>query len=555
MGIKSGEKKLNTVNSPAEPRVKIPETEGIFNKPFIHILAILFSTFLIYSNTFNAPFLFDDLPNITENPAIKDLYNFWPPSGTRWFGSLTFAINYRLGGMAPFGFHIVNLAIHILNAFLVYWLVLLTLKTPYVMSVNKTHEDSQHLAALFSSLLFLSHPIQTQAVTYIVQRFASLATLFYLMSLVMYIKWKESKGQQGNPYTPHAVLYAVSLLSAILAMKTKEIAFTLPMVMVIYEFMFFQGKIKRRVLYLVPFVLTMLIVPLTLTGAGGSLTEIKGIDEAAANLSETQDISRLDYLYTQFRVIVTYLRLLFLPINQNLDYDYPIYSTFFNPEVFISFISLLLVFVVGIYLHRLSEKSEEKDRYWLRLMSFGIFWFFVTLSVESSIIPIRDVIYEHRVYLPSVGFFVALTSGIRLFSKRWGRRRAYAEKTVMYVMLLAVIMTAAATYARNSVWGERVTLWADVTKKSPNKARTRYNLGNEYSKLGYIDEAINEYIAALKIKPDYADAHYNLGASFAYIGRIDEAIIEFQEVLKLNPKDTEVRKNLEILLQDKAMRR
>jgi tetratricopeptide (TPR) repeat protein len=555
------------------------KTDSIFNKPFVQALAIIFIAFLIYSNTFHSPFVLDDLPNITNNSTIKDLDNFWPPSGTRWFGSLTFAINYRLGGMASFGYHFVNLAIHLLNALLVYWLVLLTLKTPYVMSVSRAHGDSQYLAALFSSLVFLSHPIQTQAVTYIVQRFASLATLFYLLTLVMYIKWKESKEQQAKHYASSAMLYAVSLVSAVLAMKTKEIAFTLPVVLCIYEFMFFHGKIMKRTLYLVPFVLTMLIVPLTLTGAGGPLTDISKIGEAATKLSETQGISRLDYLYTQFRVVVTYIRLLFLPINQNLDYDYPIFSSFFTPEVFVSFMFLFSVFALGVYLYRLSLKPETKDRYWLRLMSFGIFWFFVTLSVESSVIPIRDVIFEHRVYLPSVGFFMALTATMGLVVARWGNRVSYAKK--VYVMLLVVIVLSAATYARNAVWKDSVSLWEDVVKKSPGKARghdylgnayrkqgridesmqqigaaiaidpdyaeTHNNLGNEYAEQGLFDKAIDEYKIVLHFYPDSAYAHYNLGIVYAKQGRINDAISEFKTALSLNPDYAEVHNNLGII--------
>src|SRR3990172_10073664 len=244
--------------------------------PMLHVSLIVILGLLAYSNTFNSPFVLDDVPNITENHAIKDLNNLWPPSGARWFGSLTLALNYRFGTISPSGYHAVNLAIHILNALLAYWLVLLTLKTPYIVSVNRGEKDNHYMAALFTSLFFLSHPIQTQAVTYIVQRFASLATLFYLLTLVMYIKWKESKKQQGKYSALPAMFYTVSLLSAVLAMKTKEIAFTLPVVMVIYELMFFQGKIRKRALYLAPFVLTMLIIPLTLTKAGGSLLEISG---------------------------------------------------------------------------------------------------------------------------------------------------------------------------------------------------------------------------------------------------------------------------------------
>jgi tetratricopeptide (TPR) repeat protein len=526
----------------------------IYN-PIVHISLIILLGLIAYSNTFHSPFVFDDRSNIVENYRIKNLDNFWPPSGTRWLGSLTFAINYRFGGIAPVGYHIVNVAIHILNAVLVYWLVLLTLKTPYVISVNKTHGDNQYLAALFSSLLFLSHPVQTQAVTYIVQRFASLAALFYLLTLVMYIKFRRQQsaisGQQKQ-HTARYMIYTISLIFAVFAMKTKEIAFTLPVVLCIYEFMFFQGEIKKRLLYLVPFVLTMLIIPLTLTGAGGSLTEISGIDEAAASITETQEISRLDYLYTQFRVIVTYIRLLFLPINQNLDYDYPIYSRFFNPEVFISFMFLLSVFALGVYLYRISRHPETKDRSWLRLISFGIFWFFVTLSVESSITPIRDVIFDHRVYLPSVGFFMALTSTMGLVAARWGERVSYANKALVYVMLLVVIVLSAATYARNYVWEDSVRLWEDTVKKSPGKARAHINLGNAYDTQGALRKAFHHFETALRIYPYYVEAHINLGKLNDILGLTDIAIEHLYAAIQIKPDSAMAYNNLGICYEHKG---
>ena len=174
---------------------KIPELK--------HIIIICLLGVIIYSNTFNVPFHFDDHSNIVENYTLRDLSNFWPPTGSRWFGFLTFVLNYHFGGLNTIGYHVVNLTIHILNAILVYWFVVLTFKTPFskvsVVSVSVGNQPNQfnlptfqpfNYLPLFIALLFVSHPVQTQAVTYIVQRFTSLATFFYLLSLVMYIKFR-----------------------------------------------------------------------------------------------------------------------------------------------------------------------------------------------------------------------------------------------------------------------------------------------------------------------------------------------------------------------------
>ena len=249
-------------------------------------------------------------------------------------------------GLDVTGYHIFNLVIHLLNALLVYWLIILTFRTPYASAylqkdVLKTSAPYRWIP-LFTALLFVSHPVQTQAVTYIVQRFASLSTLFYLASLVLYIKARGSDSSKKARYA----FYAGSIISAILAMRTKEIAFTLPVMAVLYEFMFFRGDIKKRVLYLLPLVLTMFIIPLSMLVTQGGSTGASGIDELT-KIAGSVDVSRWDYLNTQFRVIVTYIRLLFFPVNQNLDYDYPIYRTFFTPPVFLSFLVSFGCFLLG----------------------------------------------------------------------------------------------------------------------------------------------------------------------------------------------------------------
>ncbi|MBI5674653.1 MAG: tetratricopeptide repeat protein [Nitrospirae bacterium] len=534
------------------------------NRPVIHLLTIAGLVFLIYSNTFNASFQFDDLINIVDNPAIKTFHYFSNPSSvtridkidkqlkplfkTRYIGYLTFALNYRLHGLDVMGYHLVNILIHIFNSLLLYWLMTLTFRTPFFSTAGGHLPDPHEIRnfiAVFTALFFAVHPVQTQAVTYIVQRFTSLATLFYLFSLVIYIKWKEIKEHQTKRYVPFIMLYAFSLLSAVLAMKTKEFAFTLPVVMTVYELMFYEGKVRKRLLYLVPFFLAVLFIPLSLVGIEDPLAVLSSINVKAVNISGAGGtISRGDYLFTQFRVIVTYIRLLFFPVNQNIDYDYPIYNSFFDPAVVLSFFFLLSVIIAGIYLYRLSKHSDRKDRFWLRLLSFGIFWFFMSLFAESGVIPIIDVIYEHRVYLPSVGFFIALTSSIVLVYTKLGSSASYAKRAVAYSMLTALLALSGTTYVRNTVWTDSYSLWKNAVEGSPNKARPHFNLGVAYGDQGRLDEAINEYQTVLKLKPNYVAAYNNLGRAYEKQDRIDEAINEYQTVLKLKPNYAEAHNNL-----------
>ena len=520
-------------------------------RPHVSMLLIVVVGFLVYSNTFSVPFAFDDETAIYRNATIRDMGNFAkdPVSGilfnSRIVGQLSFALNHAVHGLDVRGYHIVNLLIHLLSALLVYRLVVLTFRTPYLSGYfQKTREgfiDIPRFVALFTALLFVSHPIQTQAVTYIVQRYASLATLFYLLSIVMYVQSRLSALPRGR-----YAFYALSVISAILAMKTKEIAFTLPVMVVLYELMFFRGEMRKRMLYLVPLILTMLIIPLSMMGGRGALTGAASIDKAMEGAS-LNVITWSEYLNTQFRVIVTYIRLLFLPIHQNLDYDYPIYKTFFDPPVILSFSFLISIFSWGVYLVYRSFRTDNDGRYWLRLMGFGIFWFFITLSVESSVVPIADVIFEHRLYLPSVGFFLAVMAGVMWIGDRYVEKKPLIRRGVLPLMIIVVISLSVTAYARNLVWQSEVTLWEDVVKKSPGKPRPNYNLGLFYSRQNRLDEAIAHYQAAIRIAPDYYRPYNDLGNAYFNKGRFDEALHEYKTAIALKPDYAKPYNNIGIV--------
>ncbi|MFA4828051.1 MAG: tetratricopeptide repeat protein [Thermodesulfovibrionales bacterium] len=526
----------------------------------LHIFLIAIVGIIIYSNSLNNSFIWDDKGYITENSSIQNLSNFLSTDGTRYITFLTFALNYSLGGYNTFGYHIFNLIIHILNAILVYWLVVLTFSTPFFQTSVPEPDARQHnhLIALFSGLLFISHPIQTQAVTYISQRFTSLATLFYLLSLVMYIKWRitiqstESRGQRAENrlHATRYTLYAASIISAILAMKTKEISFTLPFIIVIYEFSFFtvsqnsgfKTSNSKRFLYLLPFLLTLIIIPLSILGPEWGIYKPGESDMVESGLRQDQlkdltTLSQYSYLLTQFRVIVTYIRLLFFPINQHLLYDYPVFHSFLNPQVFLSFLLLLLIFALGIYLFYRSRFTVHSSR----LIAFGILWFFITLSVESSIIPIKHVIFEHRVYLPSIGIIIAFVSGIFYFLQFKSNNSRKLLK-INYILLAAIIFSlSVATYQRNNIWKDEINVWKDSAKKA-HSMEAHNQLGFAYHNQGHINKAVPEYITALKLKPDSPEiykVHANLGRAYYELNQLNEAMKEYQTVLKLKSDNTD----------------
>ena len=531
---------------------------SIIYKPAVQLLVVIVLAVLSYSNTFDVPFQMDDVGNIVRNPAIKNLGNFLQIDGIalssptdvfdkslfkmRYIGYLTFALNYAVHGLDAWGYHFVNLLIHLTTSLLLYILVLLTFKTSRFLSVHGEQQEpvnSRNVIAFFTALIFAVHPVQTQAVTYIVQRFASLATMLWMLSLVSYIMVRLSS-VTATGVIKRSSWYVLSLVSAILAMKTKEFAMLLPVIIVIYEFMFLDGGLKKRLLYLAPLCLTLLTVPLSLM-----TTANIGLTDSAAKISGALGgISRLDYLFTQFRVIVTYIRLLLFPANQRFDYDYPVYRSFFIPEVLISFLFLLSVFLLALFVYFLSRFPERRHSHLYRLMAFGLFWFFITLSAESSFLPIADVIFEHRLYLPSIGFVLALVSAVELLRVEWCKRALAVIKFPLYALLLLAIGFSAATYARNSVWRDRFGLLEDEVKKSPGKDRPRYLLGIMYGDHGLMEKAVYHLKIATAANPGSIGSHFSLAITYMRMGRLDEAVYEYKQSIALKFEFAEAHSGL-----------
>jgi protein O-mannosyl-transferase len=525
-----------------------------FQKPVVHILFIIVLSIAAYSNTFHAPFQFDDIPNIVENPLIQGNNFLHDSSGycsqikgihgrnilcdyfkMRYIGFATFALNYMINGLNVTGYHVINLIIHILNALLVYTLIILSFKTPLLR--NNLNNNYSVYIAFFSALLFATHPIQTQAVTYTVQRFTSLTTMFYLSALVLYIKWRlldgMSIGAEIYLKLKGKLVYIASIFLIVLAMKTKEISFTLPIIIALYEYMFFNFGNKKKVLYLFPVFLTLLIIPLSLIDLKEPLQNLVGDINSKTTVETT--LPRLDYLLTEIRVIVTYIRLIFLPINQNLDYDYPIHRLFFSMPVFLSFLFLISILGIGIYFLYCAKRDNKSVKQFDLLSSFGILWFFITLSVESSILPIADVIFEHRLYLPSIGVFITITTILFWTIDKTKIEGKMIHKVVIASLTLLIIVLIGTTYARNKVWQNSISLWEDVVKKSPHKGRGYLSLGSAYMELGKFEKAIVIFNKALSIDPNYAEAHYNLGLAFLSSGDLFNAKREWEKTLVINP--------------------
>lgn len=461
---------------------------------------------LAYSNTLNMSFNFDDTTNILGNKLVRDLSLDGIKKAFQTRRGLTivsFQLNYYFSALAVFGYHLVNLIIHIITALLVYRLLALVTATPCF-----TAKDDSSLRLLpvpfFTALIFVAHPLQTQAVTYIVQRYTSMATMFYLAAVISYLQARMHQMERGRLVSAGSFLwFAASLLSALCAFNSKEIAYTLPLALLLVEGLCFKlGRKKIISAALLVAAATAAILLKLGVGRGTFEQAIFAMDEATRLQTIT---SRSDYLCTQFRVILTYMRLLLFPVNQSVDYDYTLSHSFFEPAVLGSFSIISILLIGAVVMLKKAESCNSAPR----LIAFGIFWFFLTLSVESSILPIIDLIFEHRVYLPSVGAITVVTTAGLGYA--WKGNLGGRKSTACMIFLLVALLLAGVAWKRNLVWKTEVTLWEDATRKKPNNSRAWNNLGSAYIKEKSADKALQALVRAIELDRNKQEPWNNLG--------------------------------------------
>ena len=527
--------------APAEPRgTPAAATCPVAVSPLLPLAAVFVLGLAAYANACGGGFVFDDLRHVRDNLAIRDLGAIASWSGLlafrhRWVAYLTFALNYRAGGLSPAGYHAVNVAVHLANAALVFALVVLAFRAPRLAA--STLAPHARAIGFVAAALFVAHPIQTQAVTYVVQRMTSLATLFYLAAVVLYLH-----GRLAGPARSRAAAaatYAAVLVASLLAMRTKEIAFTLPFAIALVELSLLEPA-RRDLLALVPILATAAIVPVTwLAGAPASVDAVTRVQT---------DLGRLDYLATELAVIVSYLSLVLLPVGQSLDHEYPIHRSFLAPEVLSALVVLAALAGLTAFLHARTRASARRPLDpAARLAALGIAWWFLALSVESSLIPIVDVINEHRVYLPSVGVFVAVAVAVAFAARRLSAPAAVGRRTAAAGALAALVLVPV-TFARNRVWADDVSLWTDAARKAPGKGRPLLNLGTALREAGRPAAAIAALRRGLELDPGSSYGHAQLGALLLQAGRRDEAEPELRAVLAVAPQDPEALFNLATLM-------
>jgi len=483
---------------------------------FIPALLIVAVGFGIYANSLRGEFQFDDVEYIAGNPAIREvtdinaIYNSRPVP-TRIIPLFTFALNYHFHQLNVFGYHLVNVCIHLVNAWLVFWLMQL------ILSLSKFKDvwdgGRKYYFSLSVSLLFLVHPVQTQAVAYITQRFTSLTVLFYLLSLCLYFCGRRHLLNSSKS----TLIICLSFLSGLTAMFCKQIAMTLPVMIIFCELFFIEKSsgwrnLKKNWRFVLVCLLLLLVIPgFYLFKAGEILS-----NRIVSGSHEGDIITSGAYLLTQLQVIVKYLQLLFFPAQLNLDYDFPLARNLFDFKT-LSCLSVIIALLMVAF------KSYRRSP----LITLGIGWFFITLLVESSFIPIKHVIFEHRLYLPSIGFFIVMVYLFCEFVKR--------EKILISVVSVVVVVCSFLTVQRNNVWKTQITMWEDVIRKSPQKLRGYLNLGKAYLDSQDYRLAMTYLNKSIHLKPDNYDSFNFRGLLLYQQGLYSMAIDDFTRAMTINP--------------------
>jgi len=432
----------------------------------------LFSILLIlYFPSFSVPFYLDDYPSIIENPAIYDitqLDKIWAFYFPRFIGYLSFSLNYTISGESPFTYHLANFIIHFLAGIGVFFL------TRILLTSLKSDIDKSYLYTIpfIAALIFLIAPQQTQAVTYIVQRLSSMSAMFYIYALVTY-----SYARLNSKH----YLFILTFVFAGLALFTKQNTATLPIAVLIIELIFFQkmdkAQWKKFILVSIP-----VISIFAFTIYQYFDLSLERLDYLTRSL-QTDTLSREQYFATQILVVWHYIVQFFIPTDLHLDYDYPVQQSLFSFKI-ISALIAHIVLIMAAYFYRKQQP----------IIFFAVVFYYLAHLIESSIVPIPDIVFEHRNYLPNMGLSILVAMLTYLL---WQQKNL--QQLTLIGLSLLILWFSYHTFSRNIIWTKPVEFYINETKHSPNKERVWADLGKYYLKEKKYNQALKTFGKALNL--------------------------------------------------------
>lgn len=503
-------------------RRKFPEAR----KYSFTFIALFIALFLVYANSFRGDWLFDDFFNIVENPNIqmksfspeeikRSLFALSTEKPTRPLAYFSFALNYYFGGLDVFGYHLINFIIHYLAAIFLFLFIYNTLKLP---RIKDDYKFIAYPVALLATFFWALHPIHVTSVTYIVQRMASMAGMFYILSMYFYLKARTSEKTGIS-----IAFFAACAASGLAAVFSKENAALLPACLLLYDLFLIRGVSKEALkkylkISLLPFAAILIIALIHVDFS----TIFKHYD--------LRDFTPLERMLSQPRVFIFYLSLLFYPIYSRLTllYDIEVSRALWQPWTTMPAI-ILVILIVALALCICRKRP---------LISFCIIFYFLNHLIEGSFFNL-ELIYEHRNYLPSMLLFIPasllIISAIDYFSYKRSLQFLMAAGIAIIVFGLGEI-----SHRRNAILSNEFLLWADNIEKYPNLSRPYTNLGNAYMAHNQEDEGLKYYKKAMKLD-NFANTHvralqeYNLGVYYYKKGKLDDAYGYFVSAHKVMP--------------------
>jgi len=526
---------------------------------WLGIILIIIAGATAYHNSLDGEFIYDDIPQIVNNPRIHSLPSLQQVlSGRRPVSDLTLALNDYFHQQGVWGYHVVNVVIHILSGLTLFGLVRRTL---IIRDSSRHHHNEPTFLALLIALLWLVHPLQTQSVNYTIQRSECLMGLFYLLTLYCVLRGTQSRHS--------ANWYAISVIACALGMGSKAVMVTAPLVILLFDRTFLASSFrelfrKRSLLYGGLFSTWLVLF-------------ICGVAQGVLDPSRTsatvgfgfQDISPYQYALTQTEVILQYIKLSYWPAS--LCFDYNLKPATDLKQVILPALTILFLLIATVWM-LIKNKG----------LGFVAACFFLILAPTSSFIPIKDMMFEHRMYLPlaSIIIFTMIagrTVCIKVADRFSLRRHDLLSASGIFTCAIIIMLTTL-TLQRNKVYRDGITIWRDVAKKRPNNPRpfiaigasllqqgrfeeayttslkairidknnaeAHSNAGLALSSMNLFRDAIEEYTIAIQINPDHFPAYINLGIAQAELGKIDEAIDSFRSAVQIEPRDPRARRNL-----------
>ncbi len=480
------------------------------NKDHLKIfLLFLVLGFFLYTNSFHNQLFWDDNDNIVNNVYIRSWRflpryfsqnliagaglhsNYWRPALL-----FSFSLDYKIWKLNPLGYHLTNTLLHIFDAFLIYYLLLLLFKKRNI--------------SFLTALIFLLHPLQTEAVTYVSGRGDPLSIFFILLAFIFYIYCKEKK---------RLLFLFLSSFFFILSLLTKESVIFFPALLFLYEILFNKrDKLKSILLRLSPLLfigLGYFLLRLTLLNFGQTL-----------NLYGSKNLftSNIQYRTITFlNILLTYYSLYFFPLHLHMERSAPILTSPFYPGVIASLFILTLITIVSIYFLRRGNK----------VFAFAFGWFFISLFPFSNIpVPISGLLYEHWLYFPLIGLSLVLAY---LFFELMERLKdsKICQTAVLLSLAFFLIFLSIRTITRNTDWKNPITFYNQTLRYSET-ARVHNNLAMAYADKGMFRQAIYHYKRAIQISDTYPQIHNNLGNIYRATGKTDEAIREFKKAISMD---------------------